>query len=98
MDGKSIGLCPQGVESLRCRAWKSNAVLMSSDAPAFRGTAAHGPAVLSVEKQRRRIMLSAGNQQHNLENPSGPHLAPPQTKSKLRQVPLQVYITGGWGI
>jgi hypothetical protein len=41
---------------------QSNAVLMSSDAPAFHGTAAHGPAALSVEKQWRRIMLSAGNQ------------------------------------
>ena len=50
---------------------------MPSDDPAFDGTAAHGPAPRSVEKQWRRIMLSVGNQQHNLENPSGAHLAPP---------------------
>jgi hypothetical protein len=52
---------------------------MSSVASAFHGTAAHGPAALSVEKQRRRIMLSAGNQKQKLENPSGPHLARPPT-------------------
>jgi len=62
---------------------------MSSDDPAFRGTAAHGPATLAVEKQWHRIMLSAGNQQHNLENPSGPHLAPPQNKN-LRQVAASI--------
>jgi hypothetical protein len=54
---------------------------MSSDDPAFDGTAAHGPAALSVEKQLRRIMISVGNQQHNPENPSGPHLAPPPKKN-----------------
>jgi hypothetical protein len=29
----------------------SNALLMSSEDPGFDGTAAHGPAALSVEKQ-----------------------------------------------
>jgi hypothetical protein len=62
---------------------------MSSLASAFLGTAAHGPAAFPVEKQRRRIMLSAGNQQHKLENPSGPHLAPPQ-KTKLLQVAASI--------
>ena len=97
MDGKSIGLCPHGVESLRCRAWKSNAVLMSSDAPAFRGTAAHGPAALSVEKQRHRIVASAGNQQHRLENPSGPHLAPPPQKANFAKC-LFKFTSGAAGV
>jgi hypothetical protein len=35
---------------------------MSSEDPGFDGTAAHGPAALSVEKQWRRIMLSVGDQ------------------------------------
>jgi succinate dehydrogenase/fumarate reductase-like Fe-S protein len=40
---------------------------MSSEDPGFDGTAAHGPAVLSVEKKWQRIMLSAGIQKPNLE-------------------------------
>jgi hypothetical protein len=55
---------------------------MPSEDPDVDGTAVQGPAVLSVEKQWRRIMLSVGNQQHNLENPSGPHLAPPTSPNK----------------
>jgi hypothetical protein len=55
----------------------SNALLMSSEDPGFDGTAAHGPAVLSVEKKLRRIMLSVGIQKQSLENPSGPQLTPP---------------------
>ena len=42
---------------------------MSSENPGFDGTAAHGPAVLSVEKKLRRIMLSVGVQKQNLEKP-----------------------------
>jgi hypothetical protein len=55
---------------------------MPSEDPDVDGTTVQGPAVLSVEKQWRRIMLSVGNQQHNLENPSGPHLAPPPLPNK----------------
>ena len=42
---------------------------MSSENPRFDGTAAHGPAVLSLEKELRRIMLSVGIQKPNLEKP-----------------------------
>jgi hypothetical protein len=60
---------------------------MPSEDPDVDGTAVQGSAVLSVEKQWRRIMLSVGSQQHNLENPSGPHLAPPPSPNKkMRQV------------
>ena len=69
MDKNSIGLCLQGFESLRCLALHSNHLLISSENPGFDGTAAHGPAVLSVEKKLRRIMLCVGFQKQNLEKP-----------------------------
>ena len=53
------------------RALHSNAFMMSTEEPDFDGTAAHGPAALSVEQECRRIMLSTGNQQRKFENPLG---------------------------
>jgi len=51
MDKISEGLCPQGFESPCCRALQSDALLMSSEDPDFGGTAAHGPAAISVAQQ-----------------------------------------------
>jgi hypothetical protein len=58
-------------ETQRHRALQSNAIMMSIEDPEFDGTAARGPAALSVEQQCRRIMLSTGNQQFNFEDPLG---------------------------
>jgi hypothetical protein len=44
-----------------------NALMMSREDQDFDGTAAHGPAPLSVEEQWRRILLPLGFKQDSLE-------------------------------